>query len=139
MGKSPREALEQPLPQQPMACGSRAWWPAARAYCVLTATLVAPRVTPFASLKRTNTRLLAGSKGTVLAPVTKIPKVGVSPALICVVTLPAGDPRHTPVAGLSGRALAETTRPAQQDLAAQVKGLAAVTRTWQDPLAAAPE
>src|SRR4029077_2304441 len=48
------------------------------AYCVLTATLVAPRVTPPASLKRTKTRLLVGSKGTVPAPVTKMPKLGVA-------------------------------------------------------------
>jgi hypothetical protein len=49
---------------------------------VRTATLVDPRVTRPASLKRTNTRLLAGSKGTVPVPATKIPKVGVALALI---------------------------------------------------------
>jgi hypothetical protein len=37
-------------------------------YCVLTATLVAPRMNPPESLKRTKTRLLAGSKGTAALP-----------------------------------------------------------------------
>ena len=60
-----------------------------RAHCVRTATLVAPRVAPAASPKRTNTRLVAGSKGTVAVPVMKMPNVGVSPPLICVVTLGA--------------------------------------------------
>ena len=70
------------------------------AYCVLTATLVAPRVTPAASLKRTKIRLLAGSKGIGPPAVTNRPKVGVSPALNCVVTLGPIAELQAPVAGL---------------------------------------
>src|SRR5947207_617550 len=68
-------------------------------HCVRTATLVAPRVTPPASLKRTNTRLFAGSKGTDVLPVTKIAKVGVSFVLIGRVTVAPSADMHTPVTG----------------------------------------
>ncbi|HEV8437731.1 MAG TPA: hypothetical protein VGT40_06530 [Methylomirabilota bacterium] len=47
-------------------------------YCVLTATLVEPRVTPALSLKRTKTRFRAGSNGTVPAAPMKMANVGVS-------------------------------------------------------------
>src|SRR5262245_36787293 len=47
-------------------------------FVVRTATLVAPRVRPPASLKRTNTRLRAGSKGITPAAATKTPNVGVA-------------------------------------------------------------
>jgi hypothetical protein len=68
-------------------------------HCVRTATLVDPRVTP-PSLKRTKMRFCAGSNGTGgPVPATKIPKVGVAPALIVVVTLLAGAPRHVLSAG----------------------------------------
>ena len=53
-------------------------------YCVLTASLVAPRVTPPASLKRRNTRLFAGSNGTMPLPWTNTAKVGVVLALISI-------------------------------------------------------
>jgi hypothetical protein len=57
-----------------------------RSHCVLTATLVEPRVTP-PLLKRTKIRLAAGSNGRLPLPCAKIAKVGVALALICVVTL----------------------------------------------------
>jgi len=66
-------------------------------HCVRTATLVAPRVAVPASLKRTKIRLVAGLNATVPLPLTKTAKVGVSDALIWVVTLPAGGVRHAPV------------------------------------------
>jgi hypothetical protein len=53
---------------------------------VLTATLVDPRGTAPASLNRTKIRLDAGANGTVLVPVTKRPKVGVSFVLMMVTT-----------------------------------------------------
>jgi len=53
---------------------------------VLTATLVDPCVTAPASLNRTKIRLVAGANGTVLVPVTKMPKVGVSFVLMVVTT-----------------------------------------------------
>ena len=59
----------------------------ANPHCVRTATLVEPRVTSPPSLNRTKIRFAAGSKGTLPLPWTKIPKVGVALALICVVTL----------------------------------------------------
>src|SRR5262245_54424598 len=68
-------------------------------YCVRTATLVEPRVTPLASLNRTNTRFAAGSNGTVPSPATNRPKVGVAPALIVTVTVGLGSARHAPVPG----------------------------------------
>ena len=68
--------------------------------CVLTATLVEPRVSAPASLNLTNIRLAAGSKGTVPAPPTNMPKVGVALALMVVVTLLAGGAKHAPVVGL---------------------------------------
>jgi hypothetical protein len=58
-----------------------------RSHYVLTATLVEPRVTPPLSLNRTKIRFVAGSNGTAPLPCTKIAKVGVSLALIVVVTL----------------------------------------------------
>src|SRR5215475_13150652 len=61
--------------------------------------LVAPRVRPFASLKRTKMRLAAGSKLTGPLPVTKMPNVGVALAAMWLVTVPARGPRQTPVAG----------------------------------------
>jgi acetolactate decarboxylase len=48
-----------------------------RCYCVLTATLVVPRITPVASSKRTKARFLPGSNGTEPLPFTKTEKVGV--------------------------------------------------------------
>ena len=68
-------------------------------YCVLTATLVEPRVTPPPSLKRTKILLLTGSNCTSPLPCTKIPKVGVALALICVVTLGPIPDMHCPLAG----------------------------------------
>ena len=68
-------------------------------YCVRSATLVEPRVTLPASLNRTKIRLVAGSNGTLPAPWTKIPKVGVALALICVVTLGPIAEMHSPLAG----------------------------------------
>jgi len=65
------------------------------ACCVLAATLVLPRITAPVSVKMTNARFAAGSKGTVPLPWTRIPKVGVSPELIWVVTLPPGGGRET--------------------------------------------
>src|SRR5262245_7123593 len=62
------------------------------------ATLVAPRLTPTAaSLNRTNTRLTAGTKGTLPSPCTKTAKVGVSPVAISVVTAVPAEPRQIPV------------------------------------------
>ena len=54
-------------------------------YCVLTATLVEPRVTLPPSLKRTKMRFTAGSNGILPLPCTKIPKEDVALALIVVV------------------------------------------------------
>jgi hypothetical protein len=51
-------------------------------------------------VRTTKTRLPAGSKGTAPLPVTKIPKVGVAPALIVVVTVGGGGLRQAPSAGL---------------------------------------
>ena len=48
-------------------------------------------------------------------------------------------PVPAPPAGNVEASLAETTRRAQQDLAALVKGLAAATRALQDSLATAPK
>src|SRR5262249_23473767 len=53
---------------------------------VRTATFVDPCVTPPASLNRTKIRLVAGANATVLVPVTKMPKVGVSFVLMVVTT-----------------------------------------------------
>ncbi len=52
------------------------------------------------AIERTKTRLAAGSKGTLPLPCTKTAKVGVSLALIVVITVLAGDPKHAPVPGL---------------------------------------
>ena len=65
--------------------------------CVRTATLVEPRVTLPPSLKRTKILFVAGLKATFPVPATKIPKVGVAPALIVVVTLLAGGTKQAPV------------------------------------------
>src|SRR6185436_15282240 len=92
---------------QPQA--ARAWWAFVRAlrhnggprrssplavrpssYWVRTATEVAPRVTPPASLKRRNTRLCAGSLATAPLPLTNTLKVGVSLALIVTLAVGAG-------------------------------------------------
>src|SRR5262245_36524364 len=70
------------------------------AYCVLTATLVAPRVTSPASVKRTKTRFAPGSKGTVPLPVTNTANVGVCLGLICTVTVGLGGDRHDPAASV---------------------------------------
>ena len=53
---------------------------------VRTATLVDPRGTARASWNRTKIRLDAGANGTMLVPVTKRPKVGVSFVLMVVTT-----------------------------------------------------
>src|SRR5262245_30757610 len=55
---------------------------------------------PLASLKRTKIRLTPGENATIPRPITKMPKVGVSPASIAVKTLVSGGARHTLVAGL---------------------------------------
>ena len=59
-------------------------WLVFSCHWVLTATLVEPRVILLLSLKRTKIRLAAGSKDTLPPPWTKIPKVGVALALLCV-------------------------------------------------------
>ena len=79
-------------------------------HCVCTATLVAPRVTPWGSRKRTKMRLRAGSKDTVPFPSTKSPKVGVALALICVVTLLAGAAMHVPDVGFVSQIVRVTGR-----------------------------
>ena len=56
---------------------------------VLTATLVAPRVTPSAALKRRNRRLFAGSKTTGPVPVTEIVNVAGTLGAAVNVTPPA--------------------------------------------------
>ena len=72
----------------------------AAAQRVSTATLVAPRTTLPASRKRTKMRFVAGSKGTAPLAATNTEKVGVSLALICVVTVgPTADVQE-PVVGL---------------------------------------
>src|SRR5437867_3405846 len=71
----------------------------AAAHWVRIATLVAPRVVPDASLKRTKARLTAGSKATPALPTTKIPKVGVALAAITVVTLDPTEEVHAPDTG----------------------------------------
>jgi hypothetical protein len=55
------------------------------------------------------------------------------------VTAPGGVPVPAAPAGNLEASLAETTRRAQQDLAALVKGLAAATRALQDSLVTAPK
>ena len=62
---------------------------------VMALALVAPRVTPPPSLKRTKIRLVAESKG--IGPVTKMLKVGVALAAIWVVTLGAGGAKQAAV------------------------------------------
>src|SRR5439155_4949373 len=69
-------------------------------HCVLTASLVAPLVTPAGSLNRTKMRLCAGSNTTVPSPLMKIANVGVALASICVVTALVGAPRQAPLVGL---------------------------------------
>ena len=69
-------------------------------HCVLTATLVEPRVTPPASLNRTKIRFVAGLKATLPLPATNIPNVGVALELIVVVTLLLGDAKQAPVVEL---------------------------------------
>jgi len=54
-------------------------------------------------------------------------------------SMQGGAPVPAPPAGTVEASLAETTRRAQQDLAALVKGLAAATRALQDSLATAPK
>lgn len=54
----------------------------ATVYWVVTATLVAPRVTPFASANLTNTLLFVGSNGTASVEETNTANVGVSFAAI---------------------------------------------------------
>ena len=68
-------------------------------HCVLTATLVKPRVTPPLSLKRAKIRFAAASKATLPVPLAKIPNVGVALVLIVVVTLLAGGDKQAPVTG----------------------------------------
>ena len=69
-------------------------------YCVRTATLVAPRTKPPASLNSTMMRLLAGSNGTLPVAVTNTEYVGVAPPLTGLVVSLAGADRQTPVPGL---------------------------------------
>ena len=57
-------------------------------------------MTPPLSLNRTNTRLLAGSNGTLPEPCTKIVKVGVALALIVVLTVGPIAEVHCPDDGL---------------------------------------
>ena len=71
----------------------------ASVYWVFTATLVAPRMRPPVSEKRTNTRWSAGSYGTVAVPMTKTANAEVAPASITVVTLGTIGVTHHPVAG----------------------------------------
>src|SRR5262245_57081837 len=66
---------------------------------VRTATLVAPRVAPSASLKRRKTRLAAGSKGIGPAAAMKTANVGVALASISAVALEAARERQAPVTG----------------------------------------
>src|SRR5262249_38149892 len=74
-------------------------------YCVVTATLVAPRGTPPPSMKRPNTRLFFASSGMVVLVLAKIAKVGGSPALVVVVTVEVGKARQAPVDGLVSQTL----------------------------------
>jgi hypothetical protein len=74
--------------------------PARPDYSVRTATLVAPRVAPSGAVNRTNTRLLAGSNGTLPLPVTKMLKVGVALVVMMVLTLGPGVCRHEPLAAV---------------------------------------
>ena len=68
-------------------------------YCVRTAALVAPLVTPAESLNRAKIRFVAGLNATLPLPWTKIPNVGVALALIVVVTELVGGDKQAPVAG----------------------------------------
>ena len=74
-------------------------------YCVVTATLVALRRRRPPSVKRPNTRLFFASSGMVVLVLAKIPKVGVSPALIVVVTVGVGKAWQAPVDGLVSQTL----------------------------------
>jgi hypothetical protein len=69
------------------------------AYCVCTATLVAPRTVPPASLNWTKMRLVCGTNGTAPLAVANIAKVGVALALIVVETLGPTEEVHWPLAG----------------------------------------
>src|SRR5580692_1390763 len=86
-------------------------------YWVRTATEVSPRTLPLGSANWTNTRLLAGSNGTVPLPVAKMPKVGVVLGWMSVVTLAAGGAMHAPVAGTVWQALNVTGSVAAPTLA----------------------
>ena len=69
-------------------------------HCVRTATLVEPRVTLPESLKRTKIRFVAGLNGTLPVFCTKIPNVGVAPAVIVVVAKLAAGAKQAPAVGL---------------------------------------
>ena len=68
-------------------------------HCVLTATLVKPRVTLPLSLKRRKIRWVSGKKEISPAAATKIPNVGVSLERIVVGTLLAGGDKQALVCG----------------------------------------
>ena len=86
-----------------MTCDTRTFLadgPASVAHhCVRAATLVNPRVTLEASLKRTKTRFTAGSNVMALVASTNTPYVGVWPGAISRVTLAAGRLLQTDVTG----------------------------------------
>jgi hypothetical protein len=81
-------------------------------YCVRTATLVAPRTKPPASLNSTMMRLLAGSNGTLPVAVTNTEYVGVAPPLTGLVVSLAGADRQTPVPGLVSQMVSVTFKGA---------------------------
>ena len=74
--------------------------PGSAGYFVSTATLVEPRVTPPASLKRTKIRLFAGAKAMTPLPVANIEKVGVALGAMLADAVDAAGERHAPVSGL---------------------------------------
>jgi hypothetical protein len=82
--------------------------PGAAGYCVVTATLVAPRGTPPPSVMRPNTRLFFASNGMAVLELAKTAKVGVWPAPIVVVTVGVGKARQAPVDGLVSQTLRVT-------------------------------
>src|SRR5262249_54352529 len=106
-------------------------------HSVVTATLVEPRVTLPASLKRTKMRLLAGSNGIEPVAAAKIPKVGVAPAFTVVVTVLAGGARQAEGAGSvwhSERVNGKVTPPVSADAVIDAVAPTSTVATTNTPL-----
>jgi hypothetical protein len=96
-------------------------------HCVLTATLVEPRVTPFPSVRRTKMRDVPGANGIAPLAVAKIANVGVAFAAIVTVALGPGviGLMHTLVVGLVWQIESATGKVAELESAVAVMEAAA--------------